>query len=69
MSSPKPLCILDIIKRMENGETKKADAEYVHKVLKSAGDKIAALDTAVQSLQAQIQLMSMSPAVRKRMLN
>ncbi len=69
MSSQKPLCVLDIIKRMENGEVTKADAEHVKKVFQSAGKTIDELQTIVQSLQAQIQLMSMPPAVRKRMIN
>ena len=44
-------CIHEVLQRVAAGETDKADAEYLHAVLKSAGDKIDGLQRRVMLLE------------------
>ena len=47
----RPRCIQEILQRVAAGETDKDDADYLHAVLKSAGDKIDGLQRRVTLLE------------------
>ncbi len=53
----KPHCINEVLRRIEQGETTKDDADYLLKVLDFASTKIADLEMRVALLQHQLMTL------------
>ena len=53
-NNPKPRCIAEVLQRVEQGATTKADADYLLAVLNRAGERIGILELQIAMLQRQI---------------
>ena len=54
LPSPKPHCVLDVLRRVEGGATTKDDADYLLEILNRAGERIGALEMQVVQLQRRL---------------